>query len=226
MSDRKFRILIVDDDIAIRQMLILGLKQAYETRWAANGEEALEYVVSFDPHVIILDVMMPVMSGYEFLKVAKKISSASIIMLTAKDSPQDIVRGLRRGSSDYLVKPFHFDELLARIEVQIRQRFPDLTGIQHIGPFVLDDLIKIISYHDEDLTLSPTEYRLLAYFLCHANQTLSKRRIMEHVWGHDFQVHENILEVYIRYLRDKLNDTDHTLLSNQRGQGYRLIIDA
>ncbi|NLI92488.1 MAG: response regulator transcription factor [Peptococcaceae bacterium] len=223
MSGIRFKILVVDDDISIRQMLSLGLRQeGYEVQTAENGEAALKIIPVFEPHVIILDIMMPVMDGYELCEAIPEISGASMIMLTAKDTSKDIVKGLKLGANDYLVKPFHFEELLARIEVQLRSRFPDLSGQRRIGRFTMDEMKKTISLDDHVLHLSPTEYKLLSYFLWNANQTLSKEKILLHVWGYDFDGEDNIVEVYIRYLREKLGDSDHDLITTMRGLGYRL----
>ncbi len=223
MSGIKFKILVVDDDPSIRQMLSLGLKQeGYEVQTAEDGEIALQLIPIFEPHIIILDIMMPVMDGYELCQAIPEISGASMIMLTAKDTSQDIVKGLRLGANDYLVKPFYFDELLARIEVQLRNRFPDLSGIRTIGRFTVDDLKKTIALDENVLHLSPTEYKLLSYLLWNANQTLSKDKILIHVWGYDFEGEDNIVEVYIRYLREKLGDSAHVLIKTVRGLGYRL----
>ncbi|AHF10757.1 MULTISPECIES: response regulator transcription factor [Dehalobacter] len=219
----KFRILVVDDDASIRQMLSLGLKQeGYDIGTADNGKKALEIIPVFEPHVIILDIMMPVMDGYELCESIPEISGASMIMLTAKDTSKDIVKGLRLGAHDYLVKPFHFDELLARIEVQLRNRFPDLSGKRTIGRFTIDELKKSILLDDQPLQLSPTEYKLLSYLLWNSNQTLSKEQILIHIWGYDFEGEDNIVEVYIRYLREKLGDLDHTIIKTVRGLGYHL----
>jgi len=223
MPNPKFKILVVDDDPSIRQMLSLGLSQeGYEVQTAENGEIALEKIRQFDPQVIILDIMMPVMDGYELCQIIPQISNASTIMLTAKDTSQDIVKGLRMGANDYLVKPFHFEELLARIEVQLRNRFPDLSGQKVIGRFTIDELRKNISLDGNVLHLSPTEYKILTYLLWNSNQTLSKEKILLHVWGYDFEGEDNIVEVYISYLREKLGDDAHKLIKTVRGLGYRL----
>jgi two-component system OmpR family response regulator len=176
--------------------------------------------------VIILDIMMPVMDGYELCETIPEISNASTIMLTAKDTPQEIVKGLRMGANDYLVKPFHFDELLARIEVQLRTRFPDMLGQKTIGRFTIDELKKTISLDGAILHLSPTEYKLLTYLLWNCNQTMSKEKILIHVWGYDFEGEDNIVEVYISYLREKLGDSSHELIKTVRGLGYRLEAQA
>jgi len=222
----KFKILVADDDKSIRQMLQLGLTQeGYEVLTAEDGEKALQVIPDFDPQVIILDIMMPGMDGYELCEAIPEISNASVIMLSAKDTHQDIVKGLRLGANDYLVKPFHFDELLARIEVQLRNRFPDLSGQRTLGRFTIDVLKKNIAFDHNVLHLSPTEYKLLSYLLWNANQTLSKDKILVHVWGYDFEGEDNIVEVYIRYLREKLGDYNHELIKTVRGLGYRLEAD-
>ncbi|MDR0433850.1 MAG: response regulator transcription factor [Gracilibacteraceae bacterium] len=221
----KFKILVVDDEESIRKMLELGLKQeGYEVKAAANGSEALEIVKAWSPQVVVLDIMMPVMDGYDLCQGIQQISAAAMIMLTALDAATDVTRGLRMGAHDYLAKPFHFDELLARIEVQIRNRFPDLSGKRRFGPFLLDELGKTISYRDKALHLSPTEFKLLSYMLWNVNQTLSKDKILLHVWGYDFEGDENIVEVYVRYLREKLNDLKHEVIKTARGRGYTLQI--
>ncbi|UWG98143.1 response regulator transcription factor [Dehalobacter sp. DCM] len=223
----KFKILIVDDDASIRQMLTMGLKQeGYDVRAAENGKKAMDTIPEFEPHVIILDIMMPVMDGYELCEIIPEISGASMIMLTAKDTSSDIVKGLRLGAHDYLVKPFHFEELLARIEVQLRNRFPDLSGQKEIGRFTVDELKKMILLDNHPLQLSPTEYKLLSYLLWNTNQTLSKEQILNHIWGYDFEGEDNIVEVYIRYLREKLEDFDHNIIKTVRGLGYRLQTEA
>lgn len=222
MGLKGFRILVADDDVSIRQMLSLGLRQeGYIVETVENGEAALSLIPKFNPHVIILDLMMPVMDGHELCQAIPEISQAAMIMLTAKNTTDDIVRGLRLGAHDYLVKPFHFTELLARIEVQLRNRFSDLSGKQTVGSFCLDEINHVILHRDRPLGFSPTEYKLMAYFLANPNRILSKSVIINHVWGYDFEGEENIVEVYVRYLREKLDDDKHTTIQTLRGIGYR-----
>lgn len=224
MTSFSFRILVVDDEPSIRQMLDLGLrKEGYTVKTAANGQIALELIPEFNPHLIILDLMMPIMDGNDLCQAVPEISQAPMIMLTAKNSASDIVVGLRQGANDYLTKPFHFEELLARIEVQLRNRYPEMTGKHNVGPFCLDEAHHSITYNSCQLFLSPTEYKLLSYMLWNPERVLSKNSILNHVWGYDFEGEDNIVEVYIRYLRDKLADKEHKLIKTVRGAGYRLI---
>lgn len=224
MTSFSFRILVVDDEPPIRQMLDLGLRrEGYIVKTAANGQIALDLIPEFDPHLIILDLMMPVLDGYDLCQTIPEITSAPMIMLTAKNTPTDIVMGLRQGANDYLTKPFHFEELLARIEVQLRNRYPDLAGQLNIGPFCLDEVHHSITFDGCALSLSPTEYKLMSYLLWNPNLVLSKNSILNHVWGYDFAGDENIIEVYIRYLRDKLGDKEHLWIQTVRGAGYRLV---
>jgi Response regulators consisting of a CheY-like receiver domain and a winged-helix DNA-binding domain len=224
MPSFSFRILVVDDEPSIRQMLDLGLrKEGYIVKTAANGQIALELIPEFNPHLIILDLMMPVLDGNDLCQAVPEISQAPMIMLTAKNSAADIVMGLRQGANDYLTKPFHFEELLARIEVQLRNRYSELNGQHSIGAFCLDEAHHSITFNSCLLPLSPTEYKLLSYMLWNPGQVLSKSSMLNHIWGYDFEGEDNIVEVYIRYLRDKLGDKEHRLIQTIRSAGYRLV---
>lgn len=185
---------------------------------------AITLMKQFQPHVVILDVMMPGMDGFEVCRMLKKMENVAVIMLTAKDEVDDRVKGLTLGADDYMVKPFSFEELLARIYARIRNQFPNLFGEVVIGPFHIDDRRKEIRLENRVLELSPTEYELLKFLVLNYGLVLSKRMILDKVWGYDFGGEENIVEVYIRSLRDKLNDKDHQLIRTLRGAGYRVDI--
>ncbi|MEW9050613.1 MAG: response regulator transcription factor [Neobacillus sp.] len=218
------KILLVDDEPHILQFLELGLvNEGFEVRTAADGMSAITLARSFQPHIIILDVMMPGMDGFEVCRMIKKNGEqVSIIMLTAKDEVDDRVKGLTLGADDYVVKPFSFEELLARIHARLRNQFPSLFGEVVHGPFKLDDRRKEIIYQGTVLLLSPTEYELLKFLVINHGIVVSKATILDKVWGYDFQGEENIVEVYIRLLRDKLQDKEHQLIRTIRGSGYRL----
>ncbi|AJY76501.1 response regulator transcription factor [Paenibacillus beijingensis] len=218
------RILLVDDEPHILQFLEMGLAQeGYRIQTAPDGMTAVNLASEYQPHVVILDVMMPGMDGYETCRLLKKKGTeTAIIMLTAKDEIDDRVKGLKLGADDYLIKPFSFEELLARIEARLRNQFPFLFGEVALGPFRLDDRRREIIYMERVLELSPTEYDLLRYMVINHGIVLSKSKILDAVWGYDFEGEENIVEVYVRSLRDKLNDKSHQLIRTLRGAGYRV----
>lgn len=218
------KILIADDEPSITQFLELGLtNEGYETFIANNGPAALEAAKQFKPHIVILDIMMPGMDGFAICNELRlQDSQLAIIMLTAKDEIEDRVKGLNIGADDYMVKPFSFTELLARIGARIRNQFPHLLDIVEIGPFRIDGKRNEITYNNQLLELSPTEYKLLQYFVLNNGVVLSKSSILDHVWNYQFGGDYNIVEVYIRSLRDKLQDADHRLIRTLRGAGYRL----
>jgi two-component system OmpR family response regulator len=217
------KILLVDDEPNILQFLELGLQnEGFEVRCAADGLAAITIMKQFQPQVVILDVMMPGMDGFEVCRMLKKMENVAIIMLTARDEVDDRVKGLTLGADDYMVKPFSFEELLARIYARIRNQFPQLFGEVVIGPFLIDDRRKEIKLDGRVLELSPTEYELLKFMVFNQGLVLSKKLILDKVWGYDFGGEENIVEVYIRSLRDKLNDKEHQLIRTLRGSGYRV----
>ncbi|MFL1672877.1 response regulator transcription factor [Paenibacillus dendritiformis] len=217
------KILLVDDEPNILQFLELGLtNEGFEIQTATDGMAAVAMASEFQPHVVILDVMMPGMDGFEVCRMIKKSENAAVIMLTAKDEVDDRVKGLTLGADDYMMKPFSFEELLARIHARIRNQFPHLFGEVVAGPFRIDDRRKEITFDSRVLELSPTEYELLKFLVLNQGLVLSKAMILDRVWGYDFGGEENIVEVYIRSLREKLNDRDHRLIRTLRGAGYRV----
>ncbi|HUW65901.1 MAG TPA: response regulator transcription factor [Spirochaetia bacterium] len=217
------RILLVDDETNVLQFLQIGLQnEGFEVQSAQDGVTAITLMKEFRPQVVILDVMMPGMDGFEVCRMIKKTDNVAVIMLTAKDEVDDRVKGLTLGADDYMVKPFSFEELLARIYARIRNQFPNLFGEVLIGPFCIDDRRKEIKLGSTVLELSPTEYELLKFLVLNHGLVLSKATILEKVWGYDFAGEENIVEVYIRSLRDKLNDKNHQLIRTLRGLGYRV----
>ncbi|MDD2620698.1 MAG: response regulator transcription factor [Syntrophomonadaceae bacterium] len=217
------KILIVDDEPNILQFLELGLQnEGFAVESAGDGIAAINQLKRFQPHVVILDVMMPGMDGFEVCRMLKRNENVAVIMLTARDEVDDRVKGLNLGADDYMVKPFSFEELLARINARLRNQFPNLFGEVVIGPIKIDDRRKEIKYNNHVLELSPTEYELLKFLVLNHGLVLSKTMILDKVWGYDFGGEQNIVEVYIRSLRDKLNDKEHQLIRTIRGSGYRV----
>lgn len=223
-SFKGIKILLVDDEPNIVQFLELGLmNEGFDIRTAHDGESAIQEATAFQPHVVILDVMMPGMNGFEVCSALKATGdNIAVIMLTAKDEVEDRVKGLTLGADDYVVKPFNFSELLARIGARLRNQFPNLLGEVSYGPFRIDDRRKELVYMDQVLELSPTEYELLKFVIMNNGIVLSKSLILDKVWGYSFGGEENIVEVYIRSLREKLNDKEHRLIRTLRGSGYRM----
>lgn len=218
------RLLLADDEPHILQFLELGLKnEGFEVLTAQDGLSAIDLLQDYKPHVVILDIMMPGINGFEVCRrLRDEGRDTAVIMLTAKDEVDDRVRGLSLGADDYMVKPFSFEELLARIQARLRNQFPGLLGQVRCGPFRIDGRRKEITYLERVLELSPTEYELLQYLVVNHGLVLSKAMILDKVWGYDFGGEENIVEVYIRSLREKLGDKEHKLIRTLRGAGYRV----
>lgn len=219
------KVLVVDDEPTILQFLELGLtNEGFEVCTVQDGMAAMAALKDFQPQVVILDVMMPGMDGFEVCRMLKRTDKVAVIMLTARDEVDDRVKGLTLGADDYMVKPFSFEELLARIHARLRNQFPNLFGEVIIGPFKIDDRRKEMKLDRRVLELSPTEYELLKFLVLNHGLVLSKAVILDRVWGYDFGGDQNIVEVYIRSLRDKLQDKDHQLIRTIRGSGYRVDV--
>lgn len=221
----QINILIVDDEESIVEFIKMGLEsEGFSVHAAFDGNEAVSMAKDLNPQIVILDIMLPGMSGYEVCSEIKKSIKTSIIMLTARDDIDDRVKGLDLGADDYMVKPFSFKELVARINARLRDKFPDLNSTIAVGDFSVDDGAHEISFQNRLLDLTPTEYNLLKYLLINNGLVLSKATILEKVWGFDFNGEVNIVEVYIRYLRDKIGDKDHNIIRTVRGVGYKVVI--
>ena len=219
------RALVVDDSRSARVILSRMLEgYGLEIDAAESAEQALEYLKESKPDVIFMDHLMPGMDGFETCRRLKRIKPVSIIMLTAKEDVEDRVKGLETGADDYMPKPFNFSELLARIQARVRNQFPYLLEVIELGPFSIDAMRKELRYQDKLLDLSPTEFELLKHLVLHHGHVLSKSVILDQVWGYDFGGEENIVEVYIRSLREKLGDREHRLIRTIRGAGYRVDV--
>lgn len=224
-SLKGIKILLIDDEPNILQFLEMGLQnEGFEVQAAQDGMTGVTLAKQFRPHIVILDVMMPGMDGFEVCRMLKKSENVAIIMLTARDEVEDRVKGLTLGADDYVMKPFSFEELLARIHARIRNQFPNLMGEVAVGDFRIDDRRKEIQYQQRVLELSTTEYELLKFMVLNHGLVLSKAKILDKEWGYDFGGDENIVEVYIRSLREKLSDKEHRLIRTLRGAGYRVDV--
>jgi DNA-binding response OmpR family regulator len=206
------RILAIDDDPAVTSLLKRGLAyEGYAVDVAGSGEAGLALAREHHPHLAILDIMMPGMSPLP------------VIMLTARDAPADQVQGLEAGADDYVVKPFTFEVLLARVRAQLRRQQTDHPPQLRFADLTLDTASHIVRREQREITLTSLEFRLLQTFLEHSQQVLSKELLLDRVWGYDFGGNANVVEVYVKQLRQKLEAAGEArLLHTIRGAGYVL----
>jgi DNA-binding response OmpR family regulator len=220
------RVLVVDDEQGIVDFLKLGLQyEGYEVRTAADGKEALIAISEFKPDLVVLDINMPRMDGYEVCRTVQG-ADMGILILSARDGLDDRLKGLDVGADDYLVKPFHFEELLARARAVLRRRRPTTGEVLTVGNLTLNDGSREVRVGDRPVELTAREFDLLKLLMQHPNQVLPRERILDQVWGYNFYGDENNVEVYIRYLRQKLGDEDRQLIQTVRGVGYRIATAA
>jgi DNA-binding response OmpR family regulator len=221
------RILVVDDDTRLCSIVRRGLlEEAYAVDVAYDGEEG-EYMAEVHPYdLIILDIMMPKKDGIQVCRElrARRINTP-IMMLTARDAVEDRVRGLDAGADDYMVKPFSFSELLARVRALLRREAMTKSPEIALGNLVLNTLTRQVRRGDRTIDLTTKEYVILEYFMRHPNAVVTRTTLEEHAWDYDFDSMSNLVDVYIRRLRRKLDDDDReSLLQTVRGAGYRLRI--
>jgi two-component system OmpR family response regulator len=221
------RLLVVDDEPNIVDLLATSLRFAgFEVATARNGSEALRVAPEFRPDLLVLDVMMPGLDGFTVVRRLRQDGmTAPVVFLTAKDSTEDKVTGLTLGGDDYVTKPFSLEEVVARIRAVLRrfrateQQQPSRLAFADIE---LDEDTHEVWKAGELVALSPTEFKLLRYFLQNPGRVLSKPQILDHVWHYDFNGDANVVESYVSYLRRKVDTTQPRLLHTLRGVGYVL----
>jgi DNA-binding response OmpR family regulator len=219
------RLLLVEDNPRLQLTLRKSLLEAgYAVDVAANGEDAEAMGGAAPYDVVVLDVMLP---GRDGLQVCREWRNRGlrmpILMLTARDTVQDRVRGLDCGADDYLVKPFALDELLARIRALLRRDLPRKEGSLRVGDLVADSATHFVERRGRPIELTAKEYALLEYFMRHPDHILPRERLEQHVWSYDFEGTSNVVDVYVRRLRRKIDDPEPIkLLETVRGAGYRL----
>ncbi|HBX69771.1 MAG TPA: DNA-binding response regulator [Chloroflexi bacterium] len=219
------RILVVEDDEGITRFLRRGLAyEGYTVDVAANGQTGLIAARDNPPDLVVLDLMLPGIDGLEVCRRLRAGGDVPILILTAKDGVNDRVLGLDMGADDYMVKPFDLDELLARIRALLRRSQPvSRPKIMRFSDLTLDTGTRQAARGERVIPLTAKEYELLDLFMRHPRQVLTRDVIFDRVWGYDFGGESNIIEVYIRYLRQKLEESDETrLLHTVRGMGYVL----
>jgi len=219
------RLLIVEDEPGVASFLEQGLKESgYAVDVARDGLEGLEYALAVEYDAIVLDILLPKMNGLEMLSEirAKRVKSP-VLLLTASDGIEDRVQGLDIGADDYLVKPFAFPELLARIRALLRRPPLQSGNILTMNDLEMDVAQRQVRRAGKRIELSPREFSLLELFLRHPNQVLTRTQIVEHVWNFDFYSDTNVVDVYIGYLRRKIDDGfEPPLIQTRRGVGYWL----
>lgn len=219
------RILIIEDETEISSYLRRGLTfEGFAVEVANNGPSGLAAARERPPDLVVLDLMLPGIDGLEVAQRLRAASEVPIIILTARDAVPDRVKGLESGADDYLVKPFAFDELLARIRVQLRRRqSAQQNDVLRYGSLTMDTSAREVRIGERRVELTAKEYELLEQFMRHPQQVLTREVIYDRVWGYDFGGESNIIEVYVRYLRQKLEaNGEPRLIQTVRGVGYIL----
>jgi heavy metal response regulator len=222
------RVLVVEDEAGVAGFVEQGLTEAgYAVDVARDGADGLEYALSFDYDAIVLDIMLPKMNGLEMLReIRNRRVKSPVLLLTARDAVDDRVRGLDVGADDYLVKPFAFPELLARLRALLRRPPLQSGNLLSMNDLEMDLTQREVRRGGKRIELSPREFALLELLLRHPNQVLTRTQIVEHVWNFDFYADTNVVDVYIGYLRRKIDrENALPLIHTVRGVGYRLSED-
>jgi DNA-binding response OmpR family regulator len=219
------RILVVEDEEKVASFIKKGLEQsAYTVDWAPTGREGIDHARATQYDAILMDLMLPDTDGLEVVRQLRQQGiTAPILALTARGGLDDRVAGLDSGCDDYLAKPFAFDELLARLRALLRRASSQKTAVMEFGGIVMDPVTRRVSRENKSIELTNKEYALLEMLMRHPGQVFTRTAIMESVWGYDFDNSSNVLEVYINFLRKKIDQSfGKKLLHTVRGVGYVL----
>ena len=220
------RILLIEDDVAIARSLKEGLEdEAYAVDVAHDGDEGYRTATADDYDAIILDIMLPSMNGYEVCQALRQDGKRTpILMLTARDAERDIVKGLDTGADDYLAKPFSFEVLLARLRAILRRPNEKLGEILRVGDLTLDPSLKKVTRASQEISLTAKEYGVLEYVMRNTGKVLSKEQIIAHVWDFDADVLPNNVELFIMFLRKKIDKPyKQKLIQTVPGFGYKIV---
>jgi two-component system, OmpR family, response regulator MprA len=226
-------LLVVDDEHAIVDFIRLGMRyEGFRVAQAPDGQSGIDLAQRLRPDLVVLDIMLPDVDGLlvcERLRANPATANTPILMLTAKDEVQDRVSGLNSGADDYLTKPFSFEELLARVKALLRRQQRQLAAnpsgrVLRFADVTVDEAAREVRRGDRLIELTTTEFNLLHLFMTHPRQVLDRQTILNRVWGYDFMGETNIIEVYVRYLREKIEDEPSAprLIQTVRGVGYVL----
>lgn len=222
------RVLLAEDDLKLGKLIKYMLEQnGITAEWVTDGEQAYDYAAYEEYDVVILDWMMPKKSGVEVCQALRKAEyQASILLLTARDSVEDRVTGLDAGADDYLIKPFEFSELLARLRALSRRSSHKIQlDVEEIGAFKLDRTSKVLHYNDENIQLSPREFQIFDLLIQNTGIVVPREIILDRIWGLESEVSSNNIDSYVKLLRKKLESVEGKLRINTiRGVGYKLEI--
>ncbi len=219
------RILVVEDEPGVARFVRQGLAEAgHAVDVARDGQEGLDYALAAEYDAIVLDIMLPRLNGLDLLRELRNRSvKTPVLLLTAKDAIDDRVKGLDAGADDYLVKPFAFPELLARIRALLRRPPLQADSVLRVGDLEMDIATRKVSRNGQPVDLTPREFSLLEFLMRHPSQVLTRTQIAEHVWNFDFYNESNVVDVYIGYLRRKIDrGFPYPLIHTVRGVGYLL----
>lgn len=217
------KILLAEDEVDLNNVVTRYLKKnGYSVDSVLDGEEALDYLEYGEYDLVILDIMMPKVDGFEVIKKLRdKGNHTSVLMLTARDSADDKVKGLDLGADDYIVKPFDFNELMARIRAVVRRKYGNSSNKLVIGDLILDISEKSVTRAGNQIELTGKEYEVLEYLMQSKNRILSRDQIKEHVWDFDYEGDSNIIDVLIKNIRKKIDIEDgKQIIYTKRGLGY------
>ncbi len=221
-------ILLIEDEEALARFVELELThEGYQVEKAFDGRDGLQRALSGQHDLILLDIMLPSLNGLEILRRLRREKETPVILLTARDAVMDKVTGLDLGADDYITKPFAIEELLARIRVSLRKqaKAPE-SDIMRLGEVALDPLRHIVTVRGEEVTLTSREFQLLEYMMENEGIVLSRETLLSNVWGYDYMGETNVVDVYIRYLRQKIDEAHHLkTLHTVRGVGYVMRLE-
>jgi two-component system OmpR family response regulator len=222
----QMRILVVDDELNLTELISLALRyEQFEVAAAHTGREALDGMRSFRPDLVVLDVMLPDIDGFEVARrMAAEWPAVPVLFLTARDTTDDKIRGLTIGGDDYMTKPFSLEELIARVRTVLRRTRRSAAESQHLvfADLEMDEDTYEVRRAGVPVELTATEYKLLRYLMLNPRRVLSKSQILDRVWNYDFGGDANVVEIYISYLRKKLDPLGPSLIHTVRGFGYCL----
>ncbi len=222
---KHMNILLVEDDQRISNFLVKGLSEAgYNMTLADSGEKAREFINDYDFDIILMDIMLPGLDGMQLTQIIRfKGNYTPIIVLSALNSPDDKIKMLDLGADDYLSKPFHFEELISRIKALTRRNklsYQKDSQLLSCGNIVIDTDLYKVTQNGKEIEFSPTEYKLFTFLMENKNKVLSRTQILHAVWGIDFDNTTNVVDVYISYVRNKIDETEQKIIHTVKGTGY------